>query len=161
MEASNFNLSHYATRQWSSVTPISDYPRLLIYSYLNLQEIVFQIGLLSKRERKLIENSAIVRESHQCEFRFGNNGKGIKNPPLSSTCYFERITINVSDDGQTTKQTNSIQKFLTFFQNLPQRFHDKRVSLTMTQFPPDEFIKFIQLSVDYIWTDIHIYSCND
>ena len=40
METTHFNYANYATRDQNSVTQISDYPRLLIYSYLTLKKIV-------------------------------------------------------------------------------------------------------------------------
>jgi hypothetical protein len=63
MEATNLKSALSATREQNLVTPISEYTRLLIYSYLNLKEIIFKIEILSQRERKLILNSAIIREN--------------------------------------------------------------------------------------------------
>ena len=46
-----------SNRPFSNLT---SFPRLIVYSYLTTPTIVQKISILSKRERKLLENAAIA-----------------------------------------------------------------------------------------------------
>ena len=52
---------------------LSRYIRLVIYSYLPFDTLLYTIGMLSKHERKALEHSAIVRVNK--EFKVTLTGK--------------------------------------------------------------------------------------
>ena len=108
---------------------------MTIYSYLQAGETLEKPALISNRERKLIGQSAIARQSKSYTFTIPESHWRLPKPiPPYVLKVIDSITFKFkmnADVGKLFKKCKMTDKLLELILSLPSHFDDKKVNLDM------------------------------
>ena len=104
--------------------------KLHVYSYLDADDFVYKIRMLSKAERQLTENSAIARENKTMALiDFEYAGKRL-DQTLKFFGNFESLYLDF--DEEFVSRDEESEGLLKVLQNLPKRLYDQKIEIRLS-----------------------------